>query len=157
MEIKTYFGEYDNEIISLILSIQNDENKLGLSLQEQQDLLNIHGSYQAKGGEFWIAFSQGKVIGTIGLIMKANHCAVLKKFFVDAAVRSHGVGAALYQKLLAFAKNAGIEHIILDTPSIAHAAHRFYEHAGFYQIQTEQLPVPYTYPDRDCILYMLDL
>lgn len=58
---------------------------------------------------------------------------------------------------LAFAKAENVKHIILDTPSVAHAAHRFYEHAGFYQIRTEDLPVPYTYPDRNRDLYMLDL
>lgn len=79
MEIKTYFGEYDDEIISLILDIQNKESKINLSLQEQPDLLDIRYSYQDKGGQFWIALSQGKVIGTIGLKMKADHCAILKK------------------------------------------------------------------------------
>ena len=62
-------------------------------------------------------------------MVKENACAVMKKFFV----------------------------IILDTPSVAHTSHRFYERAGFYQISTEELPVPYTYPDRDCLLYMLDI
>lgn len=91
MEIKTYFGEYDDEIISLILDIQNKESKINLSLQEQPDLLDIRHAYQDKGGQFWVALSQGKVIGTIALMMK------------------------------------------------------------------EDLPVPYTYPDRNCDLYMLDL
>ena len=157
MEIKTYFGEYDDEIISLILDIQNKESKINLSLQEQPDLLDIRHAYQDKGGQFWIALSQGKVIGTIALMMKEDHCAILKKFFVDAKFRSRGVGSALYQELLTFAKAQNVKHIILDTPSVAHAAHHFYEHAGFYQIRTEDLPVPYTYPDRNCDLYMLDL
>ena len=41
--------------------------KIGLSLQEQPDLLDIHRSYQQAGGEFWIALSDDRVIGTIGL------------------------------------------------------------------------------------------
>lgn len=126
MEIKTYFGEYDDEIISLILDIQNKESKINLSLQEQPDLLDIRHAYQDKGGQFWLALSRG-------------------------------VGMALYQELLTFAKAQNVKHIILDTPSVARAAHRFYEHADFYQICTEDLPVPYTYPDRNCDLYMLDL
>lgn len=52
VEIKTYFGEYDDEIISLILDIQNKESKINLSLQEQPDLLDIRHSYQDKGGQF---------------------------------------------------------------------------------------------------------
>lgn len=35
--------------------------------------------------------------------------------------------------------------------------HRFYEKAGFYKINKTQLPVPYTFPDRESILYILDL
>lgn len=78
LNIETYRGERDREIISLILSIQNDEAKIGLSLQEQPDLLDIRRSYQETGGEFWIALSDDKVIGTIGLMIKENHCAILK-------------------------------------------------------------------------------
>lgn len=52
MEIETYSGKFDDEIISLILSIQNNEAQ--------------------------IALSNGKVIGTIGLMIKEKHCAILK-------------------------------------------------------------------------------
>ena len=86
MKIETYSGKFDDEIIALILSIQNEEAKIGLSLQEQPDLLDIHRSYQQPGGEFWIALSDGRVVGTIGLMLKENHCAVLKKFFVKKRI-----------------------------------------------------------------------
>ena len=79
MRIETYDGKYDNEIISLILSIQNDEAKIDLPLAEQPDLLNIHHSYQQNGGEFWVALCGGKVIGTVGLMLREHHCAILKK------------------------------------------------------------------------------
>ena len=157
LQIATYNGKFDDEIISLILSIQNDEAKIGLSLQEQPDLLNIHRCYQQSGGEFWVALSDGRVIGTIGLMLKENHCAVLKKFFVEKSFRSQKVGLALYNELLKYAVEKGVRHIILDTPSVAHASHRFYEKAGFYKITAEELPVPYSYPDRDSILYLLEL
>ena len=45
MKIETYSGKFDDEIITLILSIQNDEAKIGLSIQEQPDLLDIHQNY----------------------------------------------------------------------------------------------------------------
>ncbi len=157
MQIETYCGKYDDEIRSLILGIQNDEAKIGLSLQEQPDLLDIRRNYQQSGGEFWIALSDGRVIGTIGLMVKERHCAILKKFFVKKEFRSQKVGLALYHKLLNYARDRGVHHILLDTPSVAHASHRFYEKAGFRKIGTEELPVPYSYPDRDSILYLLDL
>lgn len=157
MKIEAYSGKFDDEIISLILSIQNDEAKIGLSLQEQPDLLDIHGSYQQPGGEFWIALSDGRVIGTIGLMLKESHCAVLKKFFVEKSFRSQKIGLSLYNELLKYAISKDVYHIILDTPAVACASHRFYEKAGFYRISPTELPVPYSYPDRDSIIYLLNL
>ena len=157
MEIETYSGKYDGEIIDLILDIQNNESKIDLSLEEQPDLMDIKRCYQQGGGEFWIAMENGKVIGTIGIMMKENRCAVMKKFFVDAEYRSQKVGLALYKKLLEYAENAGVKHIILDTPSVAKASHRFYEKAGFRIIELSELPVEYTFPDRDSLVYILDL
>ena len=92
MQIETYSGAYDDEIISLILSIQNDEAGIGLSIQEQPDLLDIMQYYQQPGGNFWVALSDGRVIGTIGLMLKERHCAVLKKFFVKKEFRSQKIG-----------------------------------------------------------------
>lgn len=157
MEIETYSGKYDGEIIDLILDIQNNESKIDLSLEEQPDLKDIKRCYQQGGGEFWVARDNGKVIGTIGIMMKENRCAVMKKFFVDSEYRSQKVGLALYKKLLEYAENAGVKHIILDTPSVAKASHRFYEKAGFRIIELSELPVEYTFPDRDSLVYILDL
>lgn len=157
IEIETYAGMHDEEIIALILKIQNEEAKIHLSLAEQPDLKDIQTCYQKDGGEFWIAKSDGKVIGTLGLQLRENHCAVMKKFFVDCHYRSQKIGLALYQKLLAFAKDKGVRHIILDTPSVARALHKFYEMAGFHRICTQEFPIRYLYPDRDSLLYMLDL
>lgn len=157
MHVETYSGKYDNENISLILDIQNNESKIGLSLEEQPDLLHINLSYQQSGGEFWIALSEGKVIGTIGLMLRENHCAVLKKFFVSKEYRSQKIGLALYKELIRFAEEADVRHIILDTPSVAKVSHKFYEKAGFRKIDKKQLPIEYVYPDRDSLLYMLDL
>ncbi|MCF0239792.1 MAG: GNAT family N-acetyltransferase, partial [Streptococcus gallolyticus] len=99
MKIETYKGKYDDEIISLILDIQNNEAKINLSLQEQPDLIDISRFYQQDGGEFWIALSDEKVVGTIGLMLKENQCAILKKFFVHKDFRSKKVGLSLYNAL----------------------------------------------------------
>lgn len=157
LQIETYSEKYRDEIISLILDIQNNEAKIDLPLEEQPDLLDIHSCYQQKGGEFWVALSDGKVIGTIGLLLREQSWAIMKKFFVKREFRSQKIGLALYQELLQFAKAAGVLHIILDTPSVAHASHRFYEKSGFRRIDKSELPVPYSYPDRKSILYMLEL
>ncbi len=90
-------------------------------------------------------------------MLKENGCAVLKKFFVEKSYRSQKVGLKLFLELLDFAKKKGIEHIILDTPSVAKASHRFYERSGFKRIEISELSIEYDYPDRDSYLYILDL
>ena len=80
INIETYNGKYDDEIILLILDIQNNESKINLSLEEQPDLKDIRNCYQKDGGECWIAIKNGEVIGTIGLMIKEDNWAVMKKF-----------------------------------------------------------------------------
>ena len=104
MQIETYSGKHDDEIIALILDIQNNEAKINLSLREQPDLMDIAASYQQAGGEFWIAVEDGSVVGTIGLMMKARNCAILKKFFVKREFCSQKIGLALYKALRAMLK-----------------------------------------------------
>ena len=157
VSIQTYDGRYDEQIIRLILSIQNDEAGIGLSLDEQPDLKDIAEAYQKGGGEFWLALDGSRVVGTVALMRKGDACGVLKKFFVDAEYRGRKIGLALYRELLAFAEREGLRHIILDTPSVAEASHRFYERSGFRRIDKSELPVPYSFPDRQSLLYMLDL
>lgn len=157
MDIMQYEDKYKAEVISLILYIQNKEAKINLSINEQPDLNNIIESYINNGGNFWVAVDKGEVVGTIGLMRISNEWSVLKKFFVSANYRAKKVGLALYDRLLAFAKDKGYRHIILDTPSVATKSHSFYERAGFKQIDKSELQIAYHYPDRDSLLYKLDI
>lgn len=157
MHIEPYSEKYTNEIIALILDIQNTEARIALPLSEQPDLLDIPRYYRQGGGEFFVAVSDGKVIGTIGLMVREQHCAILKKFFVHRDFRAQGIGLTLYSELLRHAKRQGVQHIFLDTPSVARVSHRFYEKAGFHRIRAEELPIAYSYPDRNSLLYRLDI
>ena len=47
--------------------------------------------------------------------------------------------------------------MIHDTPSVATRSHAYYRKAGFRQITAAELPVPYRYPDRDSLLFLLAL
>lgn len=157
IRIETYCSKYDDEIIDLILSIQNGENHIGLTLDEQPDLKAIKESYSDNGGEFWTALDDDRLIGTIGLMMKSEGYAVLKNFFVHKDYRSQKIGLKLYLTLLDFAKSHGVKHIFLDTPAAAKQSHIFYEKAGFRKIDISKLPVEYSFPDRDSAIYILDI
>ena len=80
-----------------------------------------------------------------------------KKFLWRRRFAHKKEGLSLYNEFLKYANSKGIEHIILNTPAVAHISRRFYEKDGFKRINSEELPVLYYYPDRDSILYMLNL
>ena len=158
--IAMFQDSFTDEVVGLILHIQNDESKVGISIEDQPELLDINRYFIANGGGFWIALDpQGHVVGTIALQIETATVAVLKKFFVAAAWRGAGMGCAsrLYETLLAHAKRKGIETILLDTPSVSTRSHAFYRRQGFRQIAADELPVKYPYPDRDSLLFRLDL
>ncbi|MFF2016294.1 GNAT family N-acetyltransferase [Paenibacillus sp. NPDC058177] len=158
--ITTYEERYKQGIIDLVLGVQNDEYKLGISIEEQGDILDIPNCYLKAGGGFWIAVDQkDRVIGSIGLMKKTNEVFILKKFFVYSEYRGKepGIGKALFEILIEFAKQQGGRTVLLDTPSSADRSHQFYRKNGFKEITTAELPVTYEYPDRNSLLFRLDL
>ena len=128
-----------------------------VSIDDQPELLHIQEKYLDNGGNFWVAKEQGKVAGSIGLMMCGNGLAILKKFFVYESYRGepYHLGRKLYGILLDFAKKNGVKRIILDTPKNTDRAHKFYEKAGFEKITKEDLPIDYDYPYEDSDFFSL--
>lgn len=160
ISIESYLDEFRDQVLELILHIQNVEAKVGISAEDQPDILAINDEYICDGGGFWVALNEHrKVVGTIGIQRKSPAIGVLKKFFVDAPYRGMREGPAikLYSTLINFASERGMRIIVLDTPSIAIRSHEFYKRAGFKQIEKAELPVTYDYPDRSSLLFRLDL
>lgn len=158
--ITIYDNRYKEEVINLILHVQNVEYGVGISAEEQPDILDIQSNYINDGGNFWVALNDnGEVVGSIGLQKKTNEVAVLKKFFVykDYRGKEFGIGKGLYQALLDFANKQGFLKVILDTPSKATRSHSFYKKVGFKKIDKEDLPIQYDYPDRNSLIFQLDL
>ncbi|AKP67411.1 GNAT family N-acetyltransferase [Companilactobacillus ginsenosidimutans] len=142
-------------IIDVINYGQNIEADLKIKMVEEYDLFDIENSYQARGGEFWIALDNDRVVGTIALYPLIGKTAVLKKLFSYPEYRGDPIriGNKLYDKFMEFAKAHGYTKIILDSPEGRDRAHHFYEKKGFNQITAEQLEVEYHYPDRNSLLY----
>lgn len=159
IEIQTYVEADRDEIIDLVLHCQNDGTRPFVSVEDQPELLCIGEKYLENGGNFWVAKENGKVVGSIGLMVYAGGLAILKKFFVYEAFRGapHHLGRKLYETLLNYAMNHGIREIILDTPRNTERAHKFYEKAGFRKITVEELPVLYDYPYEDSDFFLLDI
>lgn len=159
IKIQTYTEADRDEIISLVLHCQNDGTRPIVSVENQPELLHIKEKYLDAGGNFWVAKKDGKIVGSIGLMMCGNGLAILKKFFVYEPYRGNPyyLGRKLYQVFLTFAKSKEVNRIILDTPKNTERAHKFYEKAGFKKIPKEELPIVYDQPYDDSDFFSLEI
>lgn len=153
-EIVAYDGGRDDEVAALVLAVQRETGVI-VPIEEQPELLDIGGAY--RDGGFWVALAGGQIVGTIGM-MRYGASGVLKKLFVREDFRGPG-GAShgLYDKAAGWAEAQGLTAIFLDTPSVATRSHAFYRRRGFRIVERAELPEGYAFPDRDSLIFRLDM
>lgn len=154
-EILDYRGERDTEVAALILTIQRVDVGLHVPIEEQPELLDIAHAY--RDGGFWVAVASGEIVGTIGM-MRYGESGILKKLFVRHDHRGpSGASHGLYDKAVNWAGMHNLNSIFLDTPSVATRSHAFYQRRGFRIVDRSQLPEGYDFPDRDSLIFKLDM
>ena len=129
-----------DDVLAFIVAIQRGEFGIDITAEDQPDLADVAGAYQAGGGEFWVARAGGEVAGTIAAIRIAGDAAALRKMFVAAAHRGDGLAARLMETLVAWARAEGVRTVYLGTTAVMSAAHRFYAKHGFARIDPAELP-----------------
>ena len=159
IEITTYQDKYLSEIIDLILSIQQKEFNIPVTLEAQPDLKQIPEIYQAGKGNFWVALNDDQPVGTVGLIDIGENIGVIRKMFVHAAFRgkANGVSHQLLQTLLQWAAKNEIKSLFLGTVERLHASHRFYEKNGFTRIPLHDLPKQFPLMNVDTLFYKFEI
>jgi N-acetylglutamate synthase-like GNAT family acetyltransferase len=144
-------------VLDVILPIQQQEFGIQITAADQPDLMQISEFYQSGAGGFWVARSNGNVVGTIGLKDIGAKQTALRKMFVAAPFRGRelGVAATLLDELLAHARAKGVAEIFLGTTDKFLAAHRFYEKKGFRELPMAELPKAFPVMAVDSKFYAL--
>jgi GNAT superfamily N-acetyltransferase len=157
LQIRPVFNDHCDQIIDLILSIQQQEFKLSITINQQPDLLDIETNYHQSGGNFWAAFLGDELIGTIALINCGHNAGCIRKMFVKQEYRGREWGTAqqLLNTLLQYAKGKEITHLMLGTVHQLKAAHRFYERNGFTPVDKTDLPTYFPLMLTDNLFYQL--
>ena len=146
-------------VAELILSIQRQEFGVPITLADQPDLQAIEAFYQQGAGQFWVAFWEGTLVGTVALLDIGQRQGALRKMFVAASHRggAFGVAPQLLATLVDWARQHQLAELFLGTTDRFHAAHRFYEKHGFHQVPSQALPARFPVMKVDSRFYRLDL
>jgi putative acetyltransferase len=94
------------------------------------DLFDVTGVYSGRS-RFWLAMDSERLIGTGALREKAPELAEVKRMYLLSAYRGRGIGLALLEKAVRFAREQGYRRLQLETVAGLKQALRLYERYGF--------------------------
>lgn len=104
---------------------------------ELPELRAIASHFREHDGEFWVTVRDGGIVGCIGYSRAKDPSGVeLKKLYVHASARQHGLGGQLHDRVEARARERGARFIDLWSDTRFTTAHAFYERRGYQRAAT---------------------
>ena len=104
-------------------------------------------------GRMLLACKGNEVCGIGSLFGIDNKTGEIKRMYVDPSFRNLGVGKAILNTLLEFAKKEEYQKVRLNSPKFMEAAHSLYRRVGFYEIDVyPEVEIPEDF--RQYLLFM---
>nr|WP_315028022.1 GNAT family N-acetyltransferase [uncultured Chryseobacterium sp.] len=159
IEIRTIDNSYSEQAVDLILTIQQKEFNIPITIQDQPDLLEIESFYQEGGGNFWGAFIDDELVGSIALVRFDERAGAIRKMFVKKEFRGKefNIAQIVLEILISFCHEKGIDDLYLGTITVLKAAQRFYERNHFSKMEKIDLPAKFPVMSADDIFYHLKI
>jgi len=130
---------------------------LGVDLSYQnfdQEMASLPGAYSAPEGQLFFAEVDGRPAGCVGVraLSGSEGVCEMKRLYVTAEERGHGVGAALALAAIKAAKEIGYRKLMVDTVPNMRMAVKLYRELGF-----TEAPAYYQTPVEGTMFLALDL
>jgi len=100
---------------------------------------------------FWVAESEGKVLGMIGVASDEEHTAEIRRLRVETAHQGTGIAALLLETAIAHCKHHSYLKIRLDTRFEKDDAVDLFDRVGFQHTRTRPTP------GKETLEFYLDL
>jgi GNAT superfamily N-acetyltransferase len=131
IRIREFESAFEAEVRELIQRVYR-EFGFGpdVTPESNPDLFDIARVYSGRG-RFWMAMDGGRVIGTGALREKSAQLAEVKQMYIFPEYRGGGIGLALLEKVVGFAREQGYQRLELGTVARLQRAVKLYERYGF--------------------------
>lgn len=124
------------------------------------DLTDVEQHYDARGGCFELIERGGELLGVIGWRPAGgagSGVIELKKLYLAAGARGHGLGRRAIERVIAAARAAGAHAIVLETADRLTEANALYRRLGFVPVQGAAAASFQTLTDQCDLAYRLEL
>lgn len=146
LKIEKYSEEYKEELYKFVFNIMIDDVKKTPE-ELKKELVDLEDIKQYYKDNFWIALSERKIIGSIGLKIEENK-AQIKRVYVAKEHRHKGIGTLLYKKLENAAIKNNVYNLYLNAGTNLLNAHKFYEKFGYINCGISENGNSYVYKKR---------
>lgn len=140
MKFRSATNQDQSVIESLIFSVLREHGLEPFPDSTDADLADIEGEYFSNGGLFDLLLDEsGEVVGTVAIHRTDDTLCELRKMYLAASMRKHGLGAKLLDHALEGATRLGYKKIWLETAETLDRAYRLYESYGFRDFNSPHL------------------
>ena len=98
------------------------------------ELADLPRVYGPPDGAVLLAFVDDAPAGVVGVSRFDERSCEMKRMFVRASCRGHGVGRRLAEDIVELARGLGYERMLLDTVRQLEEANTLYESLGFREV-----------------------
>jgi putative acetyltransferase len=121
------------------------------------DVVAIEHHYDARGGRLELIELGGEVVGVVGWRPAGGDTFELKKLYLLASARGHGIGRRAATRAIDAARAAGARAIVLETAVRLTEANALYRRLGFAPVTGPAAGSFATLTDQCDLAYRLEL